>query len=162
MATLEDRLQKKLVKQLATIDFGKRYYAFQKKHKGDCMDSYAAADIRDALDQFPMKFTHNKRENFYSSAEKHDGFRLWLNIRVTDAVVEFVLNLEKGAICIGGPFAGLAEEVVALRGRANVPNPAWPRPAFATLEELSEILKFGIALFQEAREVILSSGAWVN
>lgn len=155
--TVQNSLSSKITDLLSKIDFDKRYYEYYENCRSRRkMTSCSREDFETALSSTSRGFKYYKKENFFSYKEMHQKGEFILNVAFPYSTVEFILSIKTKDGAIGGPFSKLAREVAQLREPSFEYSPPYPKIPFSNLDELLEVVKFGVLLFEDAKQVILS------
>jgi hypothetical protein len=158
-----DAHRARLVELLAGIDFGARYYAYyeQCRTRGPATPPNLTRDDQEAaLAAGPLAFTYRARERFFDHAERHGKLEVGLNVFFAASTAEFILKLRTIHGHVGAPFPLLARRAEQLRDPDFSYSPAAPKLPYSNRDELIDVVQFGIALYQDARRVILDHADW--
>jgi len=159
----ETSLGQKLLELLSEIDFGKRYFAYYELHKSreGADTSLLDRHLESALSQTGVDFVYNEREHFFRHKEDCNGAELSLGAALLyGSSLEFLMYLRSKDGVVGGPFPKLARDVCKLRDPSFDYNPRSPKLPVSDEDDLQEAVRFGIALFQEAKNSLCSFQGW--
>lgn len=161
--TDRETLYAKLVELLTSIDFDRRYYDFYLSHRQNERKSMPGASQKDyeaALAITGLDFKYVKKDRFFSHIEKWENGDVGLKVAFPHSTVELILSVGIKDEKIGGPFPKLAREIGQRRDPDFSPSPASPKLPFSNEDELREAVRFGVSLFEDAKQVILSHKDW--
>ena len=150
--------KQRLLHALVSIHFSERYYRYyEQTRQRSPQELITHENILQALDSTGFDFKFDTREKFFYHREKHDVFQVSLHIAFTSSAAEFILAVKTPVGSVGGPFSLLAEEVALQYDAGFSYLPPYPDPLFSNLQELQEVILFGISLFEDAKQAFLSS-----
>lgn len=159
--TVKERLSSKLPELMLKIYFDKKYYEYYENCKNrEKMTGCKREVFEAALSASYLKFKYYKKEDFFSYKEMHQKCEYILNIAFPYSTVELILSIKTKNGVIGGPFSKLAREVAQMRDPSFEYSPPYPKIPFSNIDELQEVVKFGVLLFEDAKQVILSYDDW--
>ncbi|HAG83791.1 MAG TPA: hypothetical protein DCL61_22245 [Cyanobacteria bacterium UBA12227] len=159
--TVQNKLSSKFYELLAGINFEKRYYEYYENCRGrEKMAGYNRQDCEAVLASTSLEFKYYKKENFFSHKQVYKKNEFILNVAFPYSTVELIFSVKAKDEVIGGPFSLLARQVAQLREPNFEYSPPYPKIRFSNLDELQEAVKFGISLFEDVKQVILSDNDW--
>ena len=161
--TNREVLTERLLGLLAQIDFDRHYFGYYLAHadrKSSPMRAPSITALKDALNQTALDFAYKSRERFFAHTEQHQQCVVGLNVALLGSSVEFILSVRTDAGYIGGPFPELARQVARKRDPEFTVSPASPKLPFSNEDQLREVVGFGVSLFEDARDAIVSAGDW--
>ena len=155
----EETLTAKLLELLAGMNFASRYYEYCDRYSNrGPMPSYGRRDLETALATTSLEFQYHSKERFFSHRANDEV--VGLNVAFPHSKVELILTLATAAGDIGGTFAELAEQVALEQDPDFEHSPPYPLLPFSNEAELREAVQFGVSLFLDARQAILSYQGW--
>lgn len=150
-------LSDKLIRLLSKVNFDSRYYEYYESCKDRSSGIKMKPDVlAPLLETQGLDFEYNKKEKFYSHKEDHEQFTLVFNIALLQSSLEMLLYLNVGSETVGGPFPRLARQVAVLSRPDFKYAPASPKIPIESLDDASQAINFGVSLFEDARQSILS------
>ncbi len=158
MAYLEN-LQQELFFILAPTRFSSKYYGFYETHSQIEVEPgvrFGLELLEEALLTSGLTFKYIGTEDFFETLEKWEGLEIGLKVALHNAKIKFVLVLKTGGRCIEWPFWGLAAEIELLRDSDFEYFPRNPKLPVSNPESLKETVNFGLTLYKQVREAILS------
>jgi len=158
----EEQYEKALLLILSDIEFARRYYDYcaataEKELRSTVQREHLTA----LLLRTGLSFRYFKGENFYRHTETGPWYiAIYLHFAFVLSHVEIQLYVRTDAGFVGNPFARLARETMQLTNPDFISSPPSPSPRYGNIEELSEIVRFGIEIFREVKRAIDFSKAW--
>ena len=145
------KLDERIRPVLEEINFIERYrnLSYSYADYDNKLKHYANDEVLRVASELGYRLSFNGKENFFKYIQKTDDLALQLNISLKYGSVELILDVVKGGerYQVGGPF-GL---IVMLMGESE----RIKYPAFASYDELSEILKEAFGIYEEIKEALL-------
>ncbi|MBD2609890.1 hypothetical protein H6G94_01130 [Nostoc punctiforme FACHB-252] len=149
-----------LLELLNQINFSQKYYDYYAKSKENSSQEKSVLKTEDfaaALSSTSLDFSYNKKERFFHYEENNNKWQFELNISFSKSYIELILSVENELLgYAGGPFPKLAREAAQLSNPNFQYSPASPKIPFSNREELQEAVNFGVSLFEEIKQAILS------
>lgn len=152
----KDKLKLELLNSLAQIDFPKKFYTYYEKIRNhNQLNDLDQEDYAAAFKNCDIKVTYNKNERFFTYEENNQTHKLKLKLAFAYSTVELILEFETKHGYIGGVLTGLAMDAAKLSDPKFTYSPPYPKFPFSNMEELQDIIKFSISLFDEIKQAII-------
>jgi hypothetical protein len=151
-----EKLSKELLYLLKKIDFADRYYQFYETTRDRPKMKDFKDQLKDILSSTNPPFKYVRKEDFYVYREDHEACIFFLKASFRYSQIEWILEIELGEHYLGGPFTFLAEQAKQIDDPDFAYAPLAPRPHFSDLEELREAVDFGVSLFEDTKEAVLT------
>lgn len=158
-ACSSEELSASLIDLLRGMDFGRRYFDFYEalpKRRDGSGHKAGRKELEAALAETGVDFRYFAGEKFFQHLEHHPHCDLTLNAASPYSQAEFILYVETGSAGAGGPYPRLARLVVQAADPDFAPDPPSPKLPFSDEAGLREVVRFGVSLFEEARDAILA------
>jgi hypothetical protein len=154
---LNQEIDEALFLVMAEVDFAARYYAFCDAARGVATGRRTTGKDRLAaiLAEVAPGLAWQAVAGALTHEERHGNLVIGVDVSVGNGV-EMGLSLETPGGRTGFPYAVLAEEVALLRDPDFAHDPPYPQLPFADEAQLIEAVRFGLALFADARRAILA------
>jgi hypothetical protein len=140
------------------LNFARRYYALVAATRASEPNAgLPPAQIASELEATGRAFRFNRKKRFYATREVNTPGELGLNLAINGSV-EFILVACGPGGHFGPTFHGLAFDLAERHAPELIPSPHYPRPAYASIAELRQVLTGGLGLYTELAAAIQSSG----
>ena len=145
-------LERELIDLLARHDFHRRYYELYEaaKHRGE-MSGVGRKVLEQELAATGYEFSYNKQEDSFDSAATVNATVVSVHAGVAGSKAELSLNVRERDAVAGGPFSVLALKAARLKDPAYRHDPPYPTLPFSNRQELQDILKYGLQVFETVK-----------
>jgi hypothetical protein len=158
-ACSSEELSVTLIDLLRGMDFGRRYFDFYEalpKRRDGSGHKAGRKELGAALAETGLDFRYFAGEKFFQHVEHHPRCDIMLHVRFRYSQAEFMLYVKAGSAIAGCPYPRLARLVVQATDPDFAPDPPSPKLPFSDEAGLREVVRFGVSLFEEARDTILA------
>jgi hypothetical protein len=142
--------EKALLQIFVDISFADRFYDLYETTRSRMgADEIAPEAVAEVLED--LGFDYAKSGRFYRRSKRQGGCKIDFHVSVRSIAVELILVVKAGDAVVGGPFAGIAEDVKLLDDPDFAYSPPYPKPLFSSRQELEEIMAFGCQIYDEVQ-----------
>lgn len=138
---------------LERISFLSRYRTLQHRFPlgTETFEKYSNDEVLKILESLGYRFKFYRKENFFGMKESIENCSFTFNISCKYGVVEFIWDLliNDRRLMLGGPW-GLIGDLM-LNEKCNIKN-----PAFKNYEDLREILRDGLQIYEDFKREVLA------
>jgi hypothetical protein len=155
--TYLENLQQELFYLIAPSGFAHKYYSFYEAHPEVEKELEVDQELLEkALLASGLDFRFIRASGFFESLEKYDDLEIGLSVAIHNSKLEFMLVLKTAERRIEWPFWGLAAEIELLRDADFEYFPRNPKLPVSSLDSLEETVNFGVTLYKQVKNLILS------
>ncbi|MRJ09004.1 hypothetical protein EDL98_08280 [Ornithobacterium rhinotracheale] len=149
----------KQLKIYENMNFYNRYERLSEKYQlENRFENYANENVIALYQELGYEAKHIKKNNFFKIEEKIENIKFYFHTCLKYGNIELIIgasDMEKNEFLLGGPFAHISKEIEILK---NIEKEGYIRsPKFGNYEDLYEILKVVLHIYEDFKKEVLKS-----
>lgn len=142
------------------INFCSRYENLSKKNQFEnTFENYSNDEVVRIIEKIGHRAKFIKNGNFFKIEEKAFGIKFYFHINLKYGFTELIIgatNIELDEFILGGPFGGIFKDIAYVK---DGEEKSVRKPKFSTYEELQEILKEALSIYEDFKVEFLKQNA---